>query len=98
MSSNAKETMDKIKDIVWMLKPGETEAGSLKQRMEQFAYEICSAKNIEVKLQLEDLEKTKFTMDQKKNIYLIFKEAVNNAVKYSGMSTIEINTLYITIN
>ncbi|RYF87100.1 MAG: tetratricopeptide repeat-containing sensor histidine kinase, partial [Chitinophagaceae bacterium] len=45
MSSNAKETMDKMGDIVWMIKPGETEAGSLKQRMERFAHEICSSKN-----------------------------------------------------
>ena len=91
MSSNAKETMEKMGDIVWMIKPGETEAGSLKQRMERFAYEICSTKNIELNMQLEDLEKVKLSMEQRKNIYLIFKEAVNNAVKYSGTSTIEIN-------
>ncbi len=90
MSNNAKETMDKMGDIVWMIKPGETEAGSLKQRIERFAYEICSSKNIEVSLQLDDLEKLKPTMDQRKNIYLVFKEALNNAVKYSGSEKIEI--------
>ncbi|MEP6712217.1 MAG: histidine kinase, partial [Ferruginibacter sp.] len=92
MSTNAKETMDKMGDIVWMIKPGETEAGGLKQRMERFAYEICSSKNIEVNMQLEDLEKTKLSMEQRKNIYLIFKEALNNAVKYSGTEKIEITS------
>ncbi|MEP6675994.1 MAG: tetratricopeptide repeat protein [Ferruginibacter sp.] len=92
MSTNAKETMDKMGDIVWMIKPSETEAGSLKQRMERFAYEICSSKNIEVNVQLEDLEKVKLSMEQRKNIYLIFKEAVNNAVKYSGTEKIEITS------
>ena len=90
MSSNAKETMEKMGDIVWMIKPGETEAGSLKQRMERFAYEICSSKNIEVSIQLDELDKMKLTMKQRKNIYLIFKEALNNAVKYSGSEKIEI--------
>ena len=90
MSSNAKETMEKMGDIVWMIKPGETEAGSLTQRMERFAYEICSSKNISVTLQLEELQKLKLSMDQRKNIYLVFKEAVNNAVKYSGTQKIEI--------
>ena len=90
MSSNAKETMDKMGDIVWMIKPGETEAGSLKQRMERFAYEIGSSKNIAVAIQLEELDKLKLTMEQRKNIYLIFKEALNNAVKYSGTEKIEI--------
>ena len=92
MSNNAKETMDKMGDIVWMIKPGETEAGNLKQRMERFAYEICSSKNIEVNMQLDDLEKTKLNMEQRKNIYLIFKEAVNNSVKYSGTEKIEITS------
>ena len=90
MSSNAKETMDKMGDIVWMIKPGETEAGSLKDRVERFAYEICSSRNIEVSTQLDDLEKAKLTMEQRKNIYLIFKEALNNAVKYSGTEKVEI--------
>ncbi|MFT3681640.1 MAG: sensor histidine kinase [Ferruginibacter sp.] len=93
MSSNAKETMDKMGDIVWMIKPGETEAGSIKQRMERFAYEICGSKSIELQMQLEDLDILKLTMEQRKNIYLIFKEAVNNAVKYSGTQKIETSAL-----
>jgi signal transduction histidine kinase len=92
MRNNARETMDKMGDIVWMIKPGETEAASLKQRMERFAYEICSAKNIGLSLRLDDLEKIKLSMDQRKNIYLVFKEALNNAVKYSGTERIAVST------
>jgi signal transduction histidine kinase len=91
MSTNARETMDKMGDIVWMIKPGETEAISLKQRMERFAYEICSSKNINFSLQLEELEKAKLSMGQRKNIYLIFKEVLNNAVKYSGTESISVS-------
>ncbi len=97
MSGNAKETMDKMGDIVWMIKPlpvrqagGESEGSSLKQRMERFAYEICSSKNIGASIELDELEKIKLTMGQRKNFYLIFKEALNNAVKYSGTEKIEI--------
>lgn len=90
MSTNAKETMDKMGDIVWMIKPRETEASSLKQRMEGFAYELFSSKNIEASMQLEELEKIKLSMGQRKNIWLIFKEAVNNTVKYSETEKIVI--------
>lgn len=91
MSANAKETMDKMSDIVWMIKPNEAESVSLKHRMERFAYEICSSKNIEVDIQIDDLGKTNLNMDQKKNIYLIFKEALNNAVKYSNSPRVEVS-------
>lgn len=91
MSTNAKETMDKMGDIVWMIKP-ETEAGSLRQRMERFAYEICSGKNIDIHLRLDELEAVKLSMEQRKNIYLIFKEVLNNAVKYSGAEQITVST------
>jgi signal transduction histidine kinase len=90
MSINASETIDKMGDIVWMIKPSDTEAGNLKQRMERFAYEICSSKSIEVQLVLEELNNVKFNMEEKKNIYLIFKEGLNNAVKYSGSEKIEV--------
>lgn len=92
MSSNAKETMDRMGDIVWMIKPGEAEAANLKQRMERFAYEISSSKNISLQLSVDELEKVKLTMEQRKNIWLIFKEAVNNAVKYSGTDKMEISS------
>jgi len=90
VSTNAKETMERMSDIVWMIKPGETEAGSLTHRMERFAQEICSGKNIMLQMQLDEIGKLKLSMDQRKNIYLIFKEALNNAVKYSGTSRIDI--------
>jgi len=90
MSNNAKETMDKMGDIVWMIKPDDSEAGSLKERIERFVYDICDSKNIVVSIQLDDLEKIKFSMQQRKNLYLVVKEAINNAVKYSGTAAIDI--------
>ncbi len=90
MSTNAKETMEKMGDIVWMIKPEQTEAASLSQRMERFAYDICSSKSIEVSMKLGDLENAKLSMQQRKNIYLIFKEALNNSVKYSGSQKVDV--------
>lgn len=93
MSTNAKETMDKMGDIVWMIKPGESEGSNLKQRMERFAYEICSSRNIDTIIKLDELEKVKLKMEQRKNLYLVFKEALNNAVKYSGTEKIMVSIL-----
>jgi len=91
MSTNAKETMEKMSDLVWTIKPEEAEGSNLKQRMERFAYEICGSKNITLSLELDKLETKDLTMEQRKNMYLIFKEALNNAVKYSGTEKITVS-------
>ncbi len=91
VSTNARETVEKMSDIVWMIKPGEKEGQGLVQRMERFAYEMCSSRNITCSLQdTETLHKLKMSMTQRRNCYLIFKEALNNAVKYSGTEKIDI--------
>jgi signal transduction histidine kinase len=90
MSVHARETMDKMGDIVWMIKPGESDAASLKERMEQFAYELCSSSNIQTEINIEDLDKIKLSMNKRRNIYLVFKEALNNEIKYSGTGKISV--------
>jgi signal transduction histidine kinase len=90
VSLHARETMDKMGDIVWMIKPGESDAASLKERMEQFAFEICSSSNVQTEINIEDLDKVKLSMHKRRNIYLVFKEALNNAIKYSATERISV--------
>ncbi|RYY69224.1 MAG: tetratricopeptide repeat protein [Chitinophagaceae bacterium] len=93
VSNNAKETMEKMSDIVWMIKPGETQSTDLAERMENFARDICSSRNIELTLSLDALEPLKLSTEQRKSVYLIFKEAINNAVKYADTKKIQVHTL-----
>lgn len=88
--TNSKETMERMGDIVWMIKPQDNEGEGLKYRMERFVQEICNSRNISCHFSADDLNEVKLNMKQKKNMYLIFKEAVNNAVKYSGTQKLEI--------
>ena len=91
VSTNARETMEKMGDIVWMIKPGENEGVSLAQRMERYVYEMCSSQNIASSTVGADvLQTVKLSMQQRKNFYLIFKEALNNAVKYAGTEKLDI--------
>lgn len=92
VSTNARETMEKMGDIVWMIKPGEHEGQSLLQRMERFTYEMCGGQNITCTTEgAAVLETVKLSMQQRKNFYLVFKEALNNAVKYSGTDRVDIH-------
>jgi two-component system, NarL family, sensor histidine kinase UhpB len=60
--------------------------------MNQFASEIFEAKNIELDFTSDaDLFNLRLTMKQRKNLYLFFKEAVNNAAKHSDAKRISIH-------
>ncbi len=85
ISSNSKEMIENMSDIVWMIKPGNDDFKSIESRMLNFANELCTQSGISFDFVIEgSLEDIRIPMEQRRDIYLIFKEAVNNAVKYSG--------------
>ncbi|RYY56391.1 MAG: tetratricopeptide repeat protein [Chitinophagaceae bacterium] len=90
MNNNALETMDKMGDIVWMIKPGENDSGGLRQRMKRLADEMAGLKGVDCIVELDELENLRLTWAQRKNIYLVFKEAIHNALKYSGATSINV--------
>ncbi len=90
VSRYTNETMDKMGDIVWMIKPTGKDGQGLRERMQKFLNEICFSQNIAATLTATGLDNARLSMEQRKGIYLVFKEAVNNAVKYSGAKNITI--------
>ena len=85
ISSNSKETIENMSDIVWMIKPGNDEFANIEDRMLNFANDLCTPAGINFEMNKNEmLAGLKIPMEQRRDIYLIFKEAVNNAVKYSG--------------
>ncbi len=94
ISHNAKESVESMSDIVWMINPKNDEVSNLISRIEQYATEMCMGKEIELIIQKsEGLENIRISMEGRKNIYLIFKEAINNAVKYSCANKITVSLL-----
>lgn len=74
-------TMD---DIVWSINPKNDDLESILARMSRYAAELFDAKEIDYQIIIpENLKEVKLTMEQRRDVYLIFKEAVNNLVKYS---------------
>ena len=85
ISSNSKEMIENMSDIVWMIKPGNDEFKNIENRMLNFANELCVPAAINFEFNKDSsAEDIKLHMEQRRDLYLIFKEAVNNAVKYSG--------------
>jgi signal transduction histidine kinase/Tfp pilus assembly protein PilF len=83
--------MDRMSDIVWAINPKNDNVESIVFRMKSQAGEMFSLLDIQVEYHIEpDTENIQPTMMARRNIYLIFKEAINNIAKYSKASEVSV--------
>lgn len=83
--------MESMKDIVWTVNPENDAVESLLARMRIYCSEILEPKGIEYDFKAdEDVQNIKLEMEQRRNFYLIFKEAINNIAKYSRCNNVNI--------
>ncbi|MBX2925049.1 MAG: hypothetical protein KF746_22800 [Chitinophagaceae bacterium] len=82
---SSEEMVQKLNEIVWLVNPERDTLQKLIQRLEEYALKIAVIKGIKVEFQIPDtLYDTGISLERRRNIYLICKEAINNAVKYSN--------------
>lgn len=83
--------MESMSDMVWAINPANDTFEKVALRMKEFAAEILEPAGINYFFREEgQMEKAVLNPEQRKDIYLIFKEALNNAVKYSKATEIDI--------
>jgi two-component system, NarL family, sensor histidine kinase UhpB len=95
IGESSRKMLDAMADIVWTINPENDQFEKIILRMRSFAFELLGAKQIEFRFVADkDVSELQLSMEARKNLYLIFKEAVNNLVKYSEASkaTFSINT------
>jgi signal transduction histidine kinase len=84
-------SQDAMSDIVWMINTKNDQFDNLSIKMKDYASSLSEDIPIKITFQIDPaLNKTKMGMIQRKNIYLFFKEAFNNAIKYSNATSINI--------
>ncbi len=87
----SRELIEKMSDIVWSLNPNNENFEQLKNRMMAFAAMMLTPKGILFQFEIDDeIKRTSFAPEQRKNIFLIYKEAINNIVKYSEATSVKV--------
>jgi signal transduction histidine kinase len=77
---------------VWAINPRNDHMSTIIQRMESYARPLSQAKDIHFNFRYDpQIPALNLQMDKRKNFYLIFKEAVNNALKYSNCTTLNVD-------
>ncbi len=77
--------MESMSDIVWAINSRNDSFENLISRMRSTSQEMNENTNFDISFHAEDqLNMINLGMEERKNIYLIFKESINNSIKYSG--------------
>ncbi|MFN8398205.1 MAG: triple tyrosine motif-containing protein [Bacteroidia bacterium] len=85
------QMMESMNDIVWTIKASNDGFEHVVNRMRAFGVNMTETSDIELRFEVDpQVEKLSLGMEQRKNIYLIYKEAVNNAVKYAQCTRLEV--------
>lgn len=81
---NTLQVIDSLGDIVWNIDPRNDNVGQLAQRMHSLGELLLKRKLVKCYFSshLEDRE-LPMLIEDRRNIYLLFKEAINNVVKHS---------------
>ena len=86
------QTNHNLRDTVWSINPENDSFDRVFDRMSTFACQILQDREILCTIQNKvDMTKPfKISMEQRQNVYLIFKEAVNNIAKHSDATKVKI--------
>ena len=91
IAGTARELVDSMSDIVWAVNPQKDNVRDLTKRMRRFASDIFSARNITFKfLGPNEEQNAKLDTDTRREVFLIFKEAVNNIARHSECTVAEV--------
>ena len=87
----ARESVTSMSDIVWAISPERDRLNELTRRMREHAEEVFASGDVHVTLRVaEDSGDPHLGVDVRRDVYLIFKEATNNAACHSGCSRVDV--------
>ncbi len=91
IADNSSQMMENMADIVWSIHSQNNSFANVLVKMKEFAAEILEPKGITYKFIGDDkLSEINIDIERRKNLFLIFKEAINNVAKYSNATEVTI--------
>ncbi len=95
--SLSQESVVAIRDIIWAIDPKTETIHNLLLRIRDACISTCRAKSISFKFILPEKEllpSENLSPEQRKNLWLLLKEGINNAVKHSQANEISLAVTY----
>ncbi len=86
------QTISKLRDVVWSIDSGHDKVEDLINRMKDYAYDTLHPQEIRYTFDIRHINyNKKITPSFRQNIYLIFKESINNIIRHSNATVVKIS-------
>ena len=90
ISDDSKEMIQTMRGMVWTINPSNDNASDFFEKVRAFIQEMVSAKLIKIIFDRQLPDNQALRIETQRNLFLIFKEAINNINKYSEATEIKI--------
>lgn len=91
ISHQSSEMQQAMSDIVWAVNPNNDKLQDIIVRMREYVGQTLEIKNIHTRIEIDESILTqKLDMSQRRDLLLIFKEAINNIAKYANAKEVDI--------
>jgi PAS domain S-box-containing protein len=91
IANSSRELVDAMSDIVWAINPQKDHLSDLTQRMRTLTSEVSTAGGINVRFRAPEVdEDLPLGANLRREVFLIFKESINNIVKHSDATEAEV--------
>lgn len=105
ITEQSQQMQQAMSDIVWAIRPDNDKLENMIVRMREYVSHTLECKNIDVVFDVDkEIFQQTLPMEQRRDFFLVFKEAVNNAAKYAQATSVTIrlsrehNNLQLTVS
>jgi signal transduction histidine kinase len=92
IKTDSEDTIQTIRDTVWAINPENDSVDLLFEKMRSFALQILTIQNIalDFKNEFQYAKSLKMSMEQRRNVYMMYKEAINNIAKHAQATKVSV--------
>jgi signal transduction histidine kinase len=87
----SRESVDAMGEIVWAIDPHRDAPTDLTQRMRRLANDLLLARGMELRFNASDAPKVHLHADLRREVFLIFKEALHNVLRHGNATSVEVD-------
>ncbi|GAB6283172.1 MAG: hypothetical protein STSR0008_19290 [Ignavibacterium sp.] len=91
----SRESIDSMNEVIWSINPKYDNLQSLISFIRNYFYNLFEETTIDYSMNVEgEILELKLEPDVRRDIFLIFKEALNNIIKHSNASIVKVNIIF----